>query len=139
EAGQRAVAAGDVHLGLGGVGPVADDREDPFSDLEAGADLGRHPCTPTRMPRSRAGTAGCPVWPICWGWPLPQFGVPQKTHSSRPPSMSIEPQNRGLMPVYVGVRSTRVRLPPLIPQPISQPNWKFRRLSSIDHERFVSM
>ena len=30
-------------------------------------------------------------------------------------------------------------MPPLISQPISQPNWKFSRLSSIDHERFVSM
>jgi hypothetical protein len=27
----------------------------------------------------------------------------------------------------------------LISQPISQPNWKFSRRSSIDHERFVSM
>ncbi len=43
------------------------------------------------------------------------------------------------MPVYVGFLSIRVRFPPLISQPISHPNWKFRRLSSIDHERFVSM
>ena len=43
-----------------GAGPVADDREDPLGGLEAGADLGRHPRTPTRMPRNRAGTAGWP-------------------------------------------------------------------------------
>ena len=59
----------------------------------------RHPRTPTRIPRKRAGTAGWPVWPICCGWPLPQFGVPQNVHSSRPPSMSSAPQNRGLIAV----------------------------------------
>ena len=63
------------------------------------ARLAHQPRTPTRMPRKRAGTAGWPVWPICTGWPLPQLGVPQKVHSSGPPSMSMEPQNRGLMPV----------------------------------------
>ena len=33
----------------------------------------------------------------------------------------------------------RPRLPFLISQPISQPNWKFHRLSSIDQERLVSI
>ena len=55
------------------------------------------------------------------------------------PTMSMELQNRGPMPVYVGLRSIRPRFPFLISQPISQPNWKLSRLSSIDHDRFVSM
>ena len=43
------------------------------------------------------------------------------------------------LPVYVGFFSSRPSFPPVISQPISQPNWKFRRLSSIDHDRFVSI
>ena len=48
---------------------------------------------------NRAGTDGWPVWPTCMGWPLPQLAVPQNTHSSGPPTMSIDAQNRGPMPV----------------------------------------
>ena len=51
----------------------------------------------------RAGTDGWPVWPTWIGWPLPQFAVPQNTHSSGPPTMSIDAQNRGPMPGVGGV------------------------------------
>ncbi len=40
-------------------------------------DPASHSITPTLMVRKRAGAAPWPVWPICIGWPLPQFGVPQ--------------------------------------------------------------
>jgi len=104
EARQRLGALPDGHLDLGVPGPGADQVDRVLGQLEAGRGrrLDRHrryPLTPTRIPRNRAGTAGCPVWPICWGWPLPQFGVPQNVHSSRLPSMSIEPQKRGLIAV----------------------------------------
>jgi len=46
-----------------------------------------------------AGEAGCPVCPIWLGCPLPQFGVPQNTHSSSPDNISIFPQNSGVIPV----------------------------------------
>ena len=58
-----------------------------------------HPRTPTRTPRNRQGTAGWPVWPTCNGWPLPQLGVPHAVSSDGPPTMSIDPQKWGLMPV----------------------------------------
>ena len=109
EAGQRGDARADDDLGLGAGGAPAHEREDLRGDGSAragsaarrcGGPIARaHPRTPTRIPRNRAGTAGCPVWPICWGWPLPQLGVPQTVHSSGPPSMSIEPQKRGLIAV----------------------------------------
>ena len=38
-----------------------------------------------------------------------------------------------------GSSAAGVFLPPLISQPTSHPNWKLSRLSSIDHDRFVSM
>jgi hypothetical protein len=77
------------------------------------------------------------VWPVWPGWPLPQFGRPQAVIS--PESMSMDCQNCGPMPVYVGLRSIRPRSPFLISQPTSQPNWKFSRLSSIDQDRLTSM
>jgi len=43
------------------------------------------------------------------------------------------------MPVYEGFLSIRPRRPFLTSQPISQPNWKFSRRSSIDQERLCSM
>ena len=73
------------------------------------------------------------------GWPLPQLGVPQWTHSSPPDSRSIDPQNCGVMPVYVGFLSNLPFFPFLISHPSSQPNWKFSRLSSIDQDRLVSI
>ena len=85
----------------------------------------------------RAGAAGWPVCPTWPGWPLPQFGVPHATTSL--PSMSMLRQNCGPIPVYVGLRSIRPSLPLRISQPTSQPNWKFSRLSSIDHDRLRSM
>ena len=54
-------------------------------------------------------------------------------------SMSIDRQNCGPIPVYVGLRSIRPSRPFLISQPISQPNWKLSRLSSIDQDRLMSM
>jgi hypothetical protein len=41
--------------------------------------------------------------------------------------------------VYVGLRSIRPSLPFLISYPISQPNWKLSRRSSIDQDRLMSM
>src|SRR5206468_10953523 len=110
--GLAAPADGDLHLGI--PRSRADEVDNVVGEIEAarGVPVGRrhrpaafgrrhrrYPRTPTRTPRKRAGTDGWPVWPICWGWPLPQFGVPQKVHSSRLPSMSIEPQKRGLIAV----------------------------------------
>src|SRR5207302_7902370 len=40
---------------------------------------------------------------------------------------------------YDGFFNMLPNLPPLISQPISQPNWKLYRVSSIDHERLVCM
>ena len=42
--------------------------------------------------RKRDGDAPCPVPIVCMGWPLPQFGVPQKIHSSRPQIASQIPR-----------------------------------------------
>ena len=84
---------------------VAHEVEHPIADLLASPDLGvgrrvpGHQRTPTRTSVKRAGTEGWPVWPTCIGWPFPQLAVPQNTHSSGPPIMSIEAQNRGPMPV----------------------------------------
>ena len=36
----------------------------------------------------------------CIGWPFPQFGVPQCTHSAGPASMSSWAQNRGVIPDF---------------------------------------
>ena len=44
----------------------------------------------------------CPTWP---GWPLPQLGVPHIFHSLAEHTASQEPQNSGVIPVYVGLRS----------------------------------
>ena len=60
----------------------------------------------------------------CWGWPLPQCGVPHTTHSSREQIASIEFQNSVVIPEYEGFFSMRVRLPFLSSHPISQLNWK---------------
>ena len=93
ETGERIGSAGNGHLGLG---VSTDAREDAIADVEQPV---AHPVTPTRTPRNRHGTDGCPVWPIWPGCPLPQFGVPQKVHSDSLPSMSRLAQNRGPMPV----------------------------------------
>ena len=71
----------------------------PRSRDRVGVGVPGHQRTPTRTSANRAGTEGCPVWPTCMGWPLPQLAVPQNTHSSAPPTMSIDAQNRGPMPV----------------------------------------
>ena len=64
-----------------------------------GPDQPRHQRTPTWTSRNRAGDAPCPTRPTWPGCPFPQFGVPQTTHSSRPPTASHEPQNSGVSPV----------------------------------------
>src|ERR1041384_3670406 len=79
---------------------------------------------PIFIPRNRAGAAPCPVPMVCIGWPLPQLGVPQSVHWSREQIASIEFQNSVVMPEYEGFLNIRPSLPPLISQPISQPNWK---------------
>ena len=94
EPGQRLGAGGDGDLGLC-IG--TDQAQDALADLEEG--FRAHQRTPTRTPRNRHGTAGWPVWPICPGWPFPQFGVPQNVHSVSLPSMSRLCQKRGPMPV----------------------------------------
>jgi hypothetical protein len=58
---------------------------------------------------------------------LPQFGVPQSVHSALEQMASMEFQNSVVIPEYEGFLSIRVRLPCLISQPISQPNWKLKR------------
>src|SRR5881227_1909880 len=71
--------------------------------------------------------AGAAPWPVpitCCGCPLPQFGVPHSVHSSREQIASIEFQKSVVIPEYDGFFSVRTRLPFLISQPISQPNWK---------------
>ena len=72
--------------------------EPPLGD-RVGVRVPGHQRTPTRTLVNRAGTEGWPVWPTWIGWPLPQLAVPQNTHSSGPPTMSIDAQNRGPMPV----------------------------------------
>ena len=52
-------AIGDFECALGSAIVV----EGIISDELADAQLGAQPATPTRTPRNRAGTAGCPVWP----------------------------------------------------------------------------
>src|SRR4051812_29214511 len=75
--GLATLAYGDLDLGVCGTRP--DQLDDTVRELERAflssgsiqaCAVGRtfaHPLTPTRMPRKRAGTAGCPVWPICTG------------------------------------------------------------------------
>src|ERR1700677_1471004 len=79
---------------------------------------------PTLILRNLAGAAPCPVPMTCWGWPLPQCGVPHKTHSSREQIASMEFQNSVVIPEYDGFFNMRLRLPFLISHPISQLNWK---------------
>src|SRR5207247_3009516 len=102
-------------------------------------DRARHDgATPTWTFRNRAGAAPwltCACWPGC---PLPQLVRPYSTQVSGPPTASSEPQKTGVTPVYVASRSIRPRLPCLISQATCVPNWKFRRLSSIDQDLFVS-
>ena len=74
----------------GGIG----DPPEPVGPHQA-----RHQRTPTWTLRNRAGDAPCPTRPTCPGWPLPQFGVPQTTQSSAPPTASHAPQNSGASPV----------------------------------------
>ena len=92
---QRRHASGDPHLHLG---PVADPVEDPVGESHPVAATG-HARTPTLTLENRAGAAECPVCATCIGWPFPQFGVPQWTHSDSPASRSIVPQNCGVIPV----------------------------------------
>src|SRR5690606_31038569 len=102
EAGEGAapLAAGDE-----GLGSVADRGEHPVADVEAdggslvGGGVPGHQWTPTCTLVNRAGTDGWPVWPTCMGWPLPQLAVPQNTHSSGPPTMSMDAQNCGPIPL----------------------------------------
>ena len=95
-----ALPAGDERLGA-----IADEGEHAIAEVEAalgggvGGGVPGHQRTPTRTSAKRAGTDGWPVWPTWIGWPLPQLAVPQNTHSSGPPTMSIDAQNRGPMPV----------------------------------------
>src|SRR5512135_392576 len=79
---------------------------------------------PTAIPLNLAGAAPCPVPIVCWGWPLPQLGMPHSVHSSREQMASIEFQNSVVMPEYDGFLIMRPSLPPTISQPISHPNWK---------------
>src|SRR5439155_531856 len=83
EPGQRQGPPLHEHLGLG---TRTGQRADQVEHLGGEVDFA-HPRTPTRTPVNRAGADGWPVWPICPGWPLPQFGVPHVTIS--PDSMSI--------------------------------------------------
>src|SRR5256885_14340890 len=101
-----------------------------------GAHVGR---TPTCTLRKRAGAAPCETCALCPGCPLPQFVSPYSCHESRPATASSDPQNTGVIPVYVASRSIRPSLPSLISQAICVPNWKLSRLSSIDQLLFVSM
>ena len=96
EAGQSVAARADLDYGLG---PVADRGQDAVADLELALAHRAHPRTPTRTFRKRAGTAGWPVWPVCTGCPLPQWGVPQKRRSDSLPTRSMDAQNWGPMPV----------------------------------------
>ena len=93
EACQRVTPGRDGHFGFR---LRADPGQHSLADVQQAV---AHPCTPTRMPRKRQGTEGCPVWPICCGCPLPQFGVPQNVHSDSLPSMSRLAQKRGPIPV----------------------------------------
>src|ERR1051325_2208490 len=92
---------------------------------------------PTLIPRKRAGAAPWPVPITCCGCPFPQLGVPHRVHSSCEQTASSEFQNSVVIPEYEGFFTIRTRFPFLISHPISQPNWKLYRLSSIDHDRFV--
>src|SRR5258707_7057644 len=79
---------------------------------------------PIFTPRNLAGAAPWPVPMVCMGWPLPQLGVPHSIHWSREQMASMEFQNSVVIPEYDGFLNMRPSLPPLISQPISQPNWK---------------
>ena len=76
------------------------------------------------MFRNLVGAAPWPVPMTCWGCPFPQLGVPQSVHSSREQIASMEFQKSVVIPEYEQFFSIRVRLPFLISQPISVPNWK---------------
>src|SRR5436190_19771966 len=69
---------------------------------------------PTFTLRNLAGDAPWPVPITCYGWPLPQFGIPHKVHWSREQIASIEFQNSVVIPEYEGFFSMRARLPFLI-------------------------
>ena len=62
---------------------------------------GRHfaNATPTLTSRKRAGEAPWPVPMVCWGWPLPQLGVPQRVQWSREQMASQLFQNSVVMPL----------------------------------------
>ena len=70
---------------------------------------------------------------------LPLAAIREPEH--RPlvgPGDGVEPpQNSGVTPMYVGSRSSLPSLPFLISQATCVPNWKLRRLSSIDQLLFV--
>ena len=88
EAGEALAGTGHRHRRFGA---MAHHFDQPLrQDARVG---GVHPRTPTRTSRNRHGTEGWPVCPICTGWPLPQFGVPQNCHSASLPTRSSEPQN----------------------------------------------
>ena len=123
EAGQRVVDFIDVDFGLvgfagfreaqniiddgaqfalgeqaGGAGRCYGGFSSALDDFARGAhDFAN--AVPMRTLRNRDGDAPWPVPIVCIGWPLPQFGVPHKTHSSAPQIASHEFQNSVVMPL----------------------------------------
>src|SRR5215471_5574023 len=98
-----------------------------------------HENTPTLTFRNRACEAPWPVPMLCMGSPFPQFGVPQSVQYFSFVIASQLFQKSGVIPAYVQFFRSRPRLPFLISYPTSVPNWKLSRMSSILHERLVSM
>ena len=104
EAGERAVGADDERLRLrraslerhrdGALGDRRGRRSDSLTAVP----------TPTWTSRKRAPLQ---PWPTCmpWpGWPLPQFVMPTSIQLRASATASQEPQNIGVMPVYVALR-----------------------------------
>ena len=66
-------------------------------------DARHQPRTPSCTSRNRAGDAPWPTRATCPGWPLPQFGVPHRVQSSRPPDRVARAPELGRDPRVVGV------------------------------------
>src|SRR5439155_2071194 len=113
-------------------------RQEAAHRLGIVAPVGHHRPTPTCTLRNRAGLAPWPTWPVCIGSPLPQLGTPHCTQELASAIASQPAQKVGVMPVYVGLRTSEVRRPFLMSQPTCVPNWKFSRRSSMLQDRFVS-
>ena len=76
------------------------DRQGLLDDLQGPvrADRPLHSPEPTDTLRKRAGAAPWATRAVWGGWPFPQLGTPQMSHSPRPPMPSQLSQNSVVMP-----------------------------------------